>query len=245
MSNLLTPTQAADELATDTTHVYRLVARGQLKGNRIGENGPLRVLDTDLSSYVAAGAKDFDAPKLSSRNGPTWFCGHEQSIDALASGITGSIRDELAAIAEASDEPALSIEKVAVKANQPMRALMRSKPALMARIKTSRPQPEPFANALELLMVHTIRGTALNVVRRSSKRADILATLYSDAATYQSTVATAAADALAQPIRHQKLWPSKIGHWQPAHQVTFEITFGDLVEGNPVAYMTRIASLAF
>lgn len=67
--SIMTVDDVANSLNTSTLNVNRLIARGDLASVRLGNAGPFRVLSTELTRYVRAGAPDFDPPKL----GAGWF----------------------------------------------------------------------------------------------------------------------------------------------------------------------------
>ena len=69
ISGLMTIEQTAQELGTTKLAVKRLIARGRIPATRLGESGSLRIRGEDVSSYVAAGARDFDHPEWADN----WF----------------------------------------------------------------------------------------------------------------------------------------------------------------------------
>lgn len=241
---LLTVTQAAEQLATDTLTIHRLAARGKLKANRVGVSGPQRILSEDLSAYVSKGAPDFELPPLVGRPGAQMFDGNERNIDALAGQVHGQIRDALKEIADALSEPAANVDKVAVRPDAIIRAIAQSKPALMARIKTSRPQPKPFADALELVMVHAVRAAAVSIAKQLDKRRAPIDVIYFDRGAYETITAQAIAAALAVEIRYRRAFPAANGFGR-SHDVTYSIRLADLVTGNAAGYMARIVDAAF
>lgn len=237
---LLTLTQVAEQLATDPIHVYRAIARKNLAGNRIGTAGPVRVLDTDLAKYVANSAPDFEMPPLREN----WFHPDERNLATLAGQTAGRIRDELATIADATDEPTADV--VTIAPNAAIRAIGKSNPRLIVTLKTNRPQPTPFANATEMLMVHTVRAAAKKVAAQINNRMAPLDVLYYDATTYQSIVAQATAQARAQTVSYHRTYAGKVGAASSqSRTVRFDLPLASLIEGNVASYMAKIATLAF
>jgi DNA-binding Xre family transcriptional regulator len=68
-TGLLTVEAVAAELGTSPLAVARLIARRQLKAVPLGTSGNRRVLATEVTRYVAAGAPGFDMPPTGAR----WF----------------------------------------------------------------------------------------------------------------------------------------------------------------------------
>lgn len=180
--------------------VRRLIARGRIQGNRLGDTGQTRIPADSIDKYIRANCPDLKPiAELDER----WFTGRDEALagrlrDAVIEAAKPQVLPDAAVRKLFADAPHATNLTVPLKLTAEIRAVIDQKPPRSA----FDPRPtevSPYKTWSELYLAWELRAAAAQVVGRVTGKPP-LEKLYASPADYQRITAEAVDKAKARRI---------------------------------------------